>query len=131
MASIVELRDMSDDQIEDALENAREEMFNLRFQNASARLEDVSRIRTVRREIAQFETVLRMRQLAIEAAAGQPEIAAAIKDSDWSAEARFSYEDSAWVVSFEDENGDELAETRVNLNKKQSRGRRARQMARH
>jgi large subunit ribosomal protein L29 len=130
MASIVELRDMSDDQIEDALENAREEMFNLRFQNASARLEDVSRIRTVRREIAQFETVLRMRQIAIEAAAEQDEVAEAIKGAEWSAEAQFSYEDSMWVVSFEDENGDELAETSVNLNKKKIRGRRARRMAR-
>lgn len=130
MASIVELRDMSDDQIEDALENAREEMFNLRFQNASARLEDVSRIRTVRREIAQFETVLRMRQIAIEEAAKQQEVAEAISGKEWLAEAQFSYEDSMWVVSFEDDDGDELAETRVNLNKKKSRGRRARQTAR-
>ena len=45
MASIVELRDMSDKDILKSLENAREEMFNLRFQNASARLEDVSRIK--------------------------------------------------------------------------------------
>ncbi len=130
MASIVELRDMSDDQIEDALENAREEMFNLRFQNASARLEDVSRIRTVRREIAQFETVLRMRQIAIAEATEQKEVVAAIDGVEWSAEAQFSYEDSVWVVSFEDEQGDELAETRVDLNKKKSRGRRARQTVR-
>ena len=130
MASIVELRDMSDDQIEDALENAREEMFNLRFQNASARLEDVSRIRAVRREIAQFETVLRMRQIAIEEAAKQQEVIEATSGKEWSAEAQFSYEDSVWVVSFEDEDGDELAEARVDLNKKKSRGRRARRIVR-
>ena len=130
MASIVELRDMSDDQIEDALENAREEMFNLRFQNASARLDDVSRIRTVRRDIAQFETVLRMRQLAIEEASRQQEVIEALSGKEWLAEAQFSYEDSMWVVSFEDENGDEISETRVDLNKKKNRGRRAGQMAR-
>ena len=130
MASIVELRDMSDDQIEDALENAREEMFNLRFQNASARLDDVSRIRTVRRDIAQFETVLRMRQLAIEEASRQQEVIEALSGKEWLAEAQFSYEDSMWVVSFEDENGDEISETRVDLNKKKNRGRRAGQMVR-
>ena len=51
MASIVELRDTSEDELEEMLENAREELFNLRFQHASARLEDFSRLRKVRREI--------------------------------------------------------------------------------
>jgi len=72
MASIVELRDMSDKDILKSLENAREEMFNLRFQNAAARLEDVSRIKTVRRSIAQYETVLHMRQVSIQEAAKSP-----------------------------------------------------------
>ncbi len=130
MASIVELRDMSDEEIEESLENAREEMFNLRFQNAAARLEDVSRIKTVRREIAQYRTVLRMRQLAIQKAAKSPEVLEAIDGKAWSAEARFSYEDSLWIVSFFDEDGDDLAEGRVNLNKKKAGSRRARQTVR-
>jgi large subunit ribosomal protein L29 len=74
MANIVELREMSDDKLEELLENAREEMFNLRFQKASARLENTTRIREVRREIAQFETVLNMRQQAIAAAAADPAV---------------------------------------------------------
>ena len=37
MLNIVELREMSDDRLEEMVENAREEMFNLRFQKASAR----------------------------------------------------------------------------------------------
>lgn len=130
MASIVELRDMSDDEIREMMENAREEMFNLRFQNASARLEDVSRIKSVRREIAQLQTVLHMRQLAIQEAAKSPEVAQAIAGKEWSAEATFSYEDSLWLVSFVDEDGDDLAEGRVNLNRKKNRSRKARQMAR-
>lgn len=130
MASIVELRDMSDEEIRKSLENAREEMFNLRFQNAAARLEDVSRIKTVRRDIAQYETVLQMRQLAIQEAAKTPEVLEAIDGKTWSAEARFSYEDSRWFVSFFDEEGDDLAEGRVDLNKKKARGRRARRAAR-
>ena len=43
------------DKLEEMLENAREEMFNLRFRNASAQLEDYSRLKAVRREIAQIE----------------------------------------------------------------------------
>jgi large subunit ribosomal protein L29 len=121
---------MDDEDIEEALENAKEEMFNLRFQNASARLEDVSRIKVVRREIARMQTVLASRQLAVDAAAQIPAVLEAIEGKDWSAEARFSYEDSVWIVSFMDEDGKDLVEGRVNLNKKKIRSRKARQMAR-
>lgn len=131
MANIVELRDMDDDQLEVMLDNSREELFNLRFQHASARLSDVSRIRVVKREIAQLEEVLHKRQLAIEAATDNPDVIEAIQDSDWFAEARFSYEDSAWEVTFFDENDDELISTFVDLNRKKSKGRRAHQAAKN
>ncbi len=129
MANIVELREMSDDKLEEMLENAREEMFNLRFQNASARLEDYSRLKQVRREIAQLETVMRMRSLAEEAAAALPEVASALAGQNWRANARFSYEDSAWRVEFVDEDGNELASAMVNLNKKHPVGRKGRRQA--
>lgn len=127
MANIVELRQKSDEQIENMLEDSREELFNLRFQLASARLSDMSRIRTVRREIAQLETVLRMREIAIQVAAKQHDIASALKDVEWDASANFDYEESTWKVVFVDEKGKELTTTQVDLNKKKSRGKRARQ----
>ena len=120
MANIVELREMGDDKLEEMLENAREELFNLRFRQASARLEDYSRLKHVRREIAQLETVLGMRHLAIEAAAAQPEVAQTLAGKYWEAIARFRYQDSAWQVEFVDESGNELASAMVDLNKKQS-----------
>jgi large subunit ribosomal protein L29 len=126
VASIVELREMSDDQLLKRLEDSREEIFNLRFQHASARLSDVSRIRTVRREVAQLETVLHMRELAIEEAADQEDVAEAINGKDWSAEAHFSYEKSAWEITFSDDDEDEIATALVDLNKKIKKGRRAR-----
>ena len=129
MANIVELRDMSDEKLEEMLENAREEMFNLRFQHASARLSDMSRIRKVRREIAQLETTLHLRDLAIAEAAKQPQVAEAIEGETWNAEAHFSYEDSAWQVAFFDENDDDLVTTLVDLNKKKSKGRRSRKVS--
>ena len=127
MANIVELREMTDDELEEMLENDREEIFNLRFQLASARLEDVSRIRTVRREIAQLETVLRMRELAVDTALDQPQVQEVVEGKDWDAEAHFVYEDSAWRVDFTDENDDELITTSVDLNSKRIKSRRARQ----
>jgi large subunit ribosomal protein L29 len=123
MAAIVELREMSDEKIEEMLENAREEMFNLRFRHASSRLDDFSQLRRVRRDIAQYETVLQMRQIAINTALQQPEIASALKNREWYAQAQFEYEESAWSVEFLDEGNDkEIATAKVNLNQKKSSG---------
>lgn len=58
MTSIVELREMSTDKLEEALENAREEMYNLRFQRATGRLENYSQLKKTRQEIARLATVL-------------------------------------------------------------------------
>ncbi len=123
MANIVELNQMSTDKLEKTLEEAREEMFNLRFQKASARLENTSRLRQVRREIAQVETVLHQRQLVTDAAVAEPEIAERLAGKDWQANARYIYEDSAWQVEFNDKGGKKLATAWVNLNKVRSKGR--------
>jgi large subunit ribosomal protein L29 len=126
MANIVELREMSDDKLDEMLENAREEMFNLRFQKATAQLDNHARVKIVRREIAQIETVLRMRQLAIDTAAEQPEITSALSGKEWRANAHFDYEDSAWRVEFNDEDDNSVATALVNLNKKQTQSRKDR-----
>lgn len=126
MAAIVELHQMSNDKLKELLENAREEMFNLRFQKASARLENTARLSEVRREIAQVETVLHMRELAIEEAAHDAEINKAIGQTEWKANARYVYEESAWRVDFTDKGGKNLATAYVDLNKARPKGRRAR-----
>ncbi|MCA9934000.1 MAG: 50S ribosomal protein L29 [Ardenticatenaceae bacterium] len=127
MLNIVELREMSGDKLNEMLENAREELFNLRFQKASARLENYARLKHVKREIAQLETVLHARQVAKETAVSEPEIAQALTGKEWKATARFQYEDSAWRVQFVDGDGSEIAVAMVNLNKKHPQGRKARQ----
>lgn len=127
MANIVELNQMSNDKLGKMLEDAREEMFNLRFQKASARLENTARLRQVRREVAQLETVLHQRQLVTEAAAAQPEIASRLNGTEWQANARYVYEDSAWQVEFNDKGGKKLATAWVNLNKSRPSGRAAKE----
>lgn len=123
MANIVELRQMSPDKLREMLENAREELFNLRFQKASLRLENHARVRKVRREVAQLETVLHTRDLAIQAASQTPAIAAALNGREYQSNARFVYEDSAYRVEFSDKDGKPLASAMVDLNKAKPKGR--------
>jgi large subunit ribosomal protein L29 len=118
MANVVELRQMSDEQLEDRLEHSREELFNLRFQQASARLQDTSRLKIVRREIAQLSEILHKRQLAVSAAAAEPEIAAVLEGQNWQGRARYIYEDGSWDVSFLNSEGKEIVVANVNLNRK-------------
>jgi large subunit ribosomal protein L29 len=62
-----ELRDLSPDEIQARMKELQEELFNLRFQLATGQIENVGRIRTVRRNIARLKTVQRERELASEA----------------------------------------------------------------
>ena len=52
------LKGMSADELKDELEQAKKELFNLRFQNATNQLDNTSRIKEVRRNIARRQTVL-------------------------------------------------------------------------
>ena len=58
-----ELRTMTIDQLDDELVKLKKEQFNLRFQQASGQLENVARVRQVRRDIARLKTVTRQKHL--------------------------------------------------------------------
>ncbi|MCR4955702.1 MAG: 50S ribosomal protein L29 [Lachnospiraceae bacterium] len=45
-------------ELEEALTNAKKELFNLRFQNATNQLDNTGRIKEVRRNIARIQTVI-------------------------------------------------------------------------
>lgn len=62
-----DLRVMTPDQLQDELLKLKKEQFNLRFQRATGQLDNTSRVRVVRREIAQVKTL----QSAGKRAAGQ------------------------------------------------------------
>jgi large subunit ribosomal protein L29 len=59
MSKAAELRNLSIPELEARLDEAKEEYFNLRFQHESGQLEDVSRLRVTRRNIARIKTVIR------------------------------------------------------------------------
>jgi len=69
MAAITagDLRGLLDDELVDKLRQAKEELFNLRFQSATGQLDNNARLRTVKRDIARIYTVMRERELGLTA----------------------------------------------------------------
>jgi len=66
-----ELDEMNDVDLETRLREAKEELFNLRFQAATGQLESHGRLRTVKKDIARIYTVVRERELGIRPTPGQ------------------------------------------------------------
>jgi len=66
-----ELRELNDTELEHRLGEAKEELFNLRFQNATGQLDNIARIPQVKREVARIETLLREREIAAAEQLGQ------------------------------------------------------------
>ena len=59
-----DLRELNDTELEHRLGEAKEELFNLRFQNATGQLDNIARIPQVRRDVDRIETLLREREIA-------------------------------------------------------------------
>ena len=59
-----ELRDLTDDELNDRLGERRQELFNLRFQSVTGALENNARLKLTKREIARILTVVNERQAA-------------------------------------------------------------------
>lgn len=60
-----ELRELNAEELTTKLSEAKEELFNLRFQAATGQLTNNRRLRTVKRDIARIYTVLRERELGL------------------------------------------------------------------
>jgi large subunit ribosomal protein L29 len=66
---MTEIRELSDEQLAQKLEDGRAELFNLRFQMATSQLDNTARVTNVKRDIARIQTEMRARQIASENAA--------------------------------------------------------------
>jgi len=72
MSRAAELRELNDAELANRLREFKEELFNLRFQNATGQLDNTSRVGQVRKDIARCETLLRGREIeAAEAVGGE------------------------------------------------------------
>ena len=65
MTSAAEIRELDDTELENRLDEARKELFNLRFQSATGRLDNNARVTQARREIARLLTVQRAREIEL------------------------------------------------------------------
>ena len=65
-----ELDELNATDLEAKLREAKEELFNLRFQSATGQLDSHGRLHTVKKDIARIYTVLRERELGIRATPG-------------------------------------------------------------
>ncbi|HCA40302.1 MAG TPA: 50S ribosomal protein L29 [Aminobacterium sp.] len=65
------LRDLTLEELQEKHRQYKEELFNLRFQNAIGQLQNTSRIKAVKKTIARVLTVVREKQQASESAAGR------------------------------------------------------------
>jgi len=61
-----ELRELSDDELDKQLADRREELFNLRFQDATGALDNTARLKQTKREIARILTLQSERTLGLE-----------------------------------------------------------------
>ncbi len=61
-----ELNELTLEEVEEKLVETREELFNLRFQNATGQLDNYKRLGELRRDVARIKTLLRRRELEAE-----------------------------------------------------------------
>jgi large subunit ribosomal protein L29 len=64
MVTAQELRDMDEDELTGRLADAKQEMFNLRFQHVTGQLDNYARLGQVRKDVARITTILREREIA-------------------------------------------------------------------
>ena len=86
--ALSELREMDDDELVTRLVEARQELFNFRFQHVTGQLDNYSRLGEVRKEIARINTLLREREIAAAEAGEEPDTAPEAQESPAAVEAR-------------------------------------------
>ena len=72
MTKASDIRELPVDEIERRLVETKEELFNLRFQNATGQLDNYKRIGQLKKDVARIKTILRDRELAAHEGEGRP-----------------------------------------------------------
>ncbi|HEY3374873.1 MAG TPA: 50S ribosomal protein L29 [Candidatus Aquicultor sp.] len=61
-------RDLTDDELEARIKEAKAELFNLRFQLATGQLDNPKRIKEIKKDIARIQTIRREREIEVKLA---------------------------------------------------------------
>ncbi|HVL63918.1 MAG TPA: 50S ribosomal protein L29 [Actinomycetota bacterium] len=59
-----DIRELADSELESRLSEAKQELFNLRFQLVTGQLDNTARIGQIKKQVARIETILRQREIA-------------------------------------------------------------------
>ena len=59
-----EIRELTQEDLQNRLKEARTELFNLRFQMATSQLDNTARVKSVKKDIARIQTEMRARELS-------------------------------------------------------------------
>jgi large subunit ribosomal protein L29 len=110
-----QLRVSTEEELQSRLAQAKEELFNLRFQGATGQLESHGRLRAVRKEIARIYTVMRERELGIITLveeSGEPEDLEPqdLESGDAAADVASDVSDASADEAAEDEEAEEASE---------------------
>jgi large subunit ribosomal protein L29 len=65
-SAVTQLRELEEDELAARLKEAKEQLFTLRFQQATGQLDNFSSLKSVKRDIARIHTVLQERELGID-----------------------------------------------------------------
>lgn len=65
MKKIKELQNLDSVELKEKLKNLKEELFNLRFQSATSKLDNPKRIKEVKKDIARCYTILKKREVQV------------------------------------------------------------------
>ena len=71
---IQDIRDLSTQELEEKIKDLKEELFNLRFQNATNQLDNPVRIASVKKDIARVKTILKEKELGINTSINAQEV---------------------------------------------------------
>ena len=71
---IQDIRDLSTQELEEKIKDLKEQLFNLRFQNATNQLDNPVRIASVKKDIARVKTVLKEKELGINTSVNAQEV---------------------------------------------------------
>jgi large subunit ribosomal protein L29 len=77
VTAAAELREMDDEELLTKLAEAKQELFNLRFQHVTGQLDNYSRLGQMKKDVARINTILRDREIAAAEAAEAEEAAGA------------------------------------------------------
>ena len=103
------------DSLQDEVDAERHALLKLRFRQATDQLKDYSQLKKTRHKIAQLLTAINFHKRAIAVAKKIPQIERTISKQPYTSKVEFQYDENIWMVSFHNNDGEQLETVKVKL----------------